>query len=163
MLPKSKICGLAFVLCLCMLCTGSARAGASKDIQDQIRQAEEKIHSLENSLNETDQDIGAYEQQQEALEQDISTGQEKISQLSTELDVTKQAVANMQTKIEKTQAELEQSKEDSREQYASMKQRIRFMYENSLTSMLAYILESGSIAETLRWAIYFLSVVYYDR
>ena len=44
-----------------------------------------------------------------------------------------------------------------------MKKRIRFMYENSMDSMLTSILESGSISEALRRAEYFQSVVSYDR
>ncbi len=44
-----------------------------------------------------------------------------------------------------------------------MKIRIRFMYENSLDSMLTQILESGSISEALQRAEYFQSVVSYDR
>ncbi len=44
-----------------------------------------------------------------------------------------------------------------------MKQRIRFMYENSMEDMLTYVLEAGSLPEALRRANYFQTVMNYDR
>lgn len=160
MKQKRKVCGLAFLLAFGILCSSQAQAGA---IQDQINSAGKKIHELEDALEQTDQNISAYQKEQSALEQEIASGQEKISRLSAQLDDTRSAITDTKEEIARTQKALEQSKKDCKEQYIQMKQRIRFMYENSTTDMLICVLESDSMPEALRRANYFQAVMAYDR
>lgn len=160
MLQKRKIRWLILALCLCGLCTSQVWASS---IQDRIDNAGTKINELENELNKADQDISAYRQEQKILEADIANGQAKISQLSGELDNTLAAIEDKQARITDTQEDLERSERECKFQYEQMKKRIRFMYENSMDSMLTQILESGSLIEALRRAEYFQSVVSYDR
>ena len=160
MRQKRKICGLAFLVALSILCSSQAQAGA---IQDQIDSAGKKIQELENALDQTDQDISAYQKEQGELEREIASGQEKISRLSAELDDTRAAITGTKEEIVQTQEALEQSKKDCKEQYIQMKQRIRFMYENSTTDMIVCVLEADSMPEALRRATYFQAVMSYDR
>ncbi len=160
MKQKRKVCRIACLLCVSILCSSQAYAGA---MQDRIDSTGERIDELENVLEQTEQNISAWEKEQRALEQEIAVGQEKISQLSDELDHTKTAIKDTQKEIRQTQKALEQSKKDSKKQYEQMKQRIRFMYENSTNDMLIYILEAGSMPEALRRANYFQAVFAYDR
>ncbi len=155
MLRKKIIRWLTPAVCICILCTGQVRASS---VQNQLSNTGDKINELENELNRADQNISAYQQEQKILENDISTGQAKISQ-----DQTLAAIKEKQTEIEQTGQELKQSEKECKLQYEQMKIRIRFMYENSLDSMLTQILESGSISEALQRAEYFQSVVSYDR
>lgn len=160
MKQKRKICSIGFLLALSLLCSSQAQATA---IQDQINNTGEKIHELEDALKQTDQNISAYQKEQNILEQEIAQGQEKISRLSEKLDDTKSAITDTREEIVKTQEALQQSRADSKTQYAQMKQRIRFMYENSTTDMILYVLEAGSMPEALRRANYFQAVISYDR
>ena len=160
MKQKRKICSIGFLLALSLLCSSQAQATA---IQDQINNTGEKIHELEHALEQTDQNISAYQKEQNILEQEIAQGQEKISRLSEKLDDTKSAITDTREEIVKTQEALQQSRADSKTQYAQMKQRIRFMYENSTTDMILYVLEAGSMPEALRRANYFQAVISYDR
>ena len=114
-------------------------------------------------MNRADQNLSIYRQEQQILERDISDGQAKISQLSAVLDETLAEIAAKKTEISETQMKLEQAEADCEFQYEQMKKRIRFMYENSIDSMLTQILESGSLTEALHRAEYFQSVVSYDR
>lgn len=160
MLQKIKLRYLAAILGISLFCPGGICAGS---IPNQISYAADRVHELENELGRAEQDIRTYQQEQKALEQDIADGQAKISQLAQELDHTLLAIDTKQEQISKTQKKLEKSKEECRIQYENMKKRIRFMYENSIGSMLALILESGSLSEALQRAEYFQSVVSYDR
>lgn len=157
---KRRVCWIALLLAVSILCSGQAQAGA---IQDQIDSAGKKIQELEDAMNQAGQDISAYEKERAALEGQVAAGQEKISLLSTELDGTKSAIAGTQKEIKKTQKKLKRSREDSREQYTQMKRRIQFMYKNSTTDMILYVLESDSLAEALRRANYFQAIISYDR
>lgn len=157
---KRKICSLAFLLSVSILCSSHVHATA---IQDQIDNTGEKIDELEHALDQEGQKISAYEKEKQSMEAEIASGQEKISRLSKELDDTKAAAVHTQEEIEKTQKALRQSQADSKKQYGQMKQRIRFLYENSSMDMLTYILEAGSMPEALRRVNYFQAVMSYDR
>lgn len=159
MKPRRKA-SLALLLAAGVLCSARTYAGA---IEKQIGRTGEKIRGLEDALDQTDKNISAWQRQQKELEREIADGQEQVSRLSAELDHTKEEIAKTQKKIAKTQEALEGSKEDSRQQYKQMKQRIRFMYENSTTDMVMYVLDSGSLSEALRRAEYFQAVMAYDR
>lgn len=160
MMQKRNIFRLLVILCLCIACCSQAWAGA---IQDKIDSTGRKINELERELESSDQNISAYQREQKVLEQDISSEQEKISQLSMQLDETRAAIKDTKAEIARTKKELAQSKKDCEEQYEQMKQRIRFMYENSMDDILSYVLDAGSLPEALRRANYFQSVMDYDR
>lgn len=159
-MQKREVRGITLAIGLCVLCTAPVRAGA---VQNKINSTGQKIDALENALDETDSSIRAFQQEQRALEVDIASGQEQISRLSAELDETKVSIQDTSIQITETQEELKQAQKISREQYANMKLRIRFMYENSLNSVLTNILEAGSLSEMLKRANYFEAVMEYDR
>lgn len=152
-MQKRKIRWLALVLCICMICTVPANAGAIKH----------KIDALEDALNETDQSIDTYEQEKNALEQNIARSQESIRQLAEQLDNTQKDYEKTKDEIAKTKKELQKAEKEKQEQYEDMKLRIRFMYEHSTESMLVDILQAGSLSEMLKRANYFEAVAGYDR
>lgn len=160
MLQKRNIRWLIPAVCLCILCTSQARAGS---IQDRISHTGNKINELEGELDRTDQQVHTYQQEQQLLESQISDGQARISRISGELDNTLAQIKTKQEEISQTQVDLAHAQEECAQQYEQMKKRIRFMYENSMDTMLIQILESGSLTEALRRAEYFQSVVSYDR
>ncbi len=152
-MQKKKIRFLALIVCVCIICTVPARAGALRN----------KIEALENALNKADQSIGTYEQEKSALEESIAKGQESIQQLAGQLDNTEKEYEKTTQEIAETKKELEKAEKDKREQYEDMKLRIRFMYEHSTQSMLVDILQAGSLSEMLKRANYFEAVTGYDR
>ncbi len=160
MKQKRKICGVGFLLALSMLCSIQAQATA---IRDRLDSTGKKIHELEDALDRNDQNLSAYEKERNELEQEVALGQEKIRRMSEQLDDTKSAITDTQEEIVRTQEELEQAQADSKKQYVRMRRRIRFMYENSTTDMILYVLDAGSMPEALRRANYFQAVLSYDR
>ncbi len=151
---------LALLLAAGMLCSRQVYASS---IQNQIDNTGEKIHGLEDALDQTDKNISIWKIQQQALEQEIAFGQDQVSRLSADLDQTKADMKGTKQKIAKTKKELESSIADSRLQYEQMKQRICLMYENSTTNILMYVLDSESFSEALRRVEYFQAVMAYDR
>lgn len=160
MIQKRNSFRLLVILCLCIVCCTQVWGST---IQDQIDSTGRKINELERELESSDQNISAYQREQKVLEQDISSEQEKISRLSAQLDETRASIKETKEEIARTREELKQSRADCKEQYEQMKQRIKFMYENSMDDLLSYVLEAGSLPEALRRANYFQSVMAYDR
>ena len=65
--------------------------------------------------------------------------------------------------IQETKDELAGAKEREAQQYADMKERIQFMYENGQTSYLEALLSSRNISEFLNSADYIAQIQSYDR
>ena len=87
----------------------------------------------------------------------------KLTKLSTDIYNTEQKLGKTQENIKKTEKKLKKAQESVKGQYADMKLRIQYMYENGDTQLLDLILNSSSITEFLNKAEYISELSQYDR
>ena len=87
----------------------------------------------------------------------------ELARLDDELSSLDSRITDKEADIEETKAQLEEAKKTEEEQYASMKLRIKYMYEKGDTSYLDLLLESGSMSEMLNRAEYIQQISSYDR
>lgn len=104
------------------------------------------------------------------IEQEKESVQEELQGLDSALSGVISSIASLQAEIETKQQEIAEAEEAVKEaqkavdkQYADMKLRIQFMYENSDESVLSILLESGSISDFLNRLEYVNAVHTYDR
>lgn len=111
----------------------------------------------------------AKKQQQELEDQKKAAENEKqelVSRLETitsEVEDTETQLEAKELEISETQDKLDLAKIDESEQYASMKVRIKYMYENGGSQMLQVLFEAKSIGDFLNKAEYIQQVTDYDR
>lgn len=108
------------------------------------------------SVNELKQDKSAAEKKVQTLENEMTSLMTKINGLEEDLVIKGQ-------EITKATEELEEAQKQEEKQYDDMKHRIKVMYENGNSVMLAKIFESGSLAEMLKQAEYVRVVHETDR
>lgn len=87
----------------------------------------------------------------------------KINGLSASMKDTEAQLAEKAAEIDETEQGLIMAKLDKNAQYESMRQRIRYMYENGNTDYFQILLESQSISDFLIKAEYILQLSEYDR
>lgn len=87
----------------------------------------------------------------------------KINGLSASMKDTEAQLAEKTAEIDETEQGLIMAKLDKNAQYESMRQRIRYMYENGNTDYFQILLESQSISDFLIKAEYILQLSEYDR
>ncbi len=104
------------------------------------------------------------------IQKDQQNIDNELQGLDSELSSVISSIASLQAEIEQKQQEISDAEESLKEaqkavdkQYADMKLRIQFMYENSDESVLSILLESGSIADFLNRLEYVNAVHSYDR
>lgn len=104
------------------------------------------------------------------IQKDQQNIDKELQGLDSELSSVISSIASLQAEIEQKQQEISEAEEALKEaqkavdkQYADMKLRIQFMYENSDESVLSILLESGSIADFLNRLEYVNAVHSYDR
>ena len=127
---------LMVLLLACSLVVGTVHAAPTvKDLEDEKKQAQQELHSLQSQLEKVMADIYEIDSQM------ISKGEEII-----------QATSDLEEAVAKEEA-----------QYEAMKCRIVAMYENGNSSFLSVIFESGSIADMLKAAENVQTLHEYDR
>lgn len=113
-----------------------------KEAQDQADALEEAKKKLEASIGDMNSDLGD-------IGSSIGEIQDKISETEAKITESEQLLAEAQAAADK--------------QYADMKKRIQFMYENADSSIWVTLLESGSFAEFVNRVQYIADVSTYDR
>lgn len=136
---------------------------AEKTTEQKLAETNEAIEQLQKKSKEAKEKLDAAKQEQSAIGQ-------KLDELNSQLEEVQQALEDVEARITKkneqvaaTEKELADMEKLRTERYEAMKVRIRFMYENSDSSMLDLFLGAHSMSELLNRVEYFSQVVEYDR
>lgn len=111
--------------------------------------AEDSVNALENKTSD--------------LESELSGLNSELKKMSAELNSVIQKMKTTTEELEQTKVELANAKAKQEAQYQSMKQRIKYIYENGDTSLLESLFSSGSMAEFLNKAHFISTINEYDR
>lgn len=128
-----------------------------------IDSAKDKISSLEEEKKKTEETIQELEKLKADTESYVKELDGELARLDDELSSLDSRITDKEADIEETKAQLEEAKKTEEEQYASMKLRIKYMYEKGDASYLDLLLESGSMSEMLNRAEYIQQISSYDR
>lgn len=131
--------------------------------QEKLNQAEKDKKETQSQLKDTKENLEKLEDTKNSLEGKLADLNEKLTTVSNNLNDLEQQISDKEVEIVLTQEDLEDAKETEKEQYESMKARIRFMYERSDYAFLEALLGSGSLAEALNKADYVEQIAAYDR
>lgn len=142
MVRGKKILGLllAFVLCFSLMIPVQATS---------VDEAKKKADELE--------------QQKKAAEGEQASLGNQLNAIITDMQKTQDSITQKETEIEQAEAELLQAKVEENKQYASMKKRIKYMYENGSEQFIAVLLDSKNLADFLNKAEYVSKISEYDR
>ncbi|MDD6195143.1 MAG: NlpC/P60 family protein [Lachnospiraceae bacterium] len=126
-----------------------ALVGAMVLSQPQVVEATRSVSDIQQEQNNLDQEIGS-------LGADLEAVVASIASLQVEIEQKQQEIAEAEVALQEAQAAVDK-------QYADMKLRIQFMYENGDKGVLEILLESGSISDFLNRLEYVNAVHSYDR
>ena len=134
---KNKFLALGLGVVLGLSCVFSSYA-TSADLKD----AKKKVSSLQEEKKKVQDTL----KQLEGLKSDaaayVKELDKKLTSLDSELSQLEKDISAKEDQIENTKAELEEAKAVEKEQYASMKLRIQYMYENGNVSFADSIMTS---------------------
>lgn len=133
------------------------------EIERQLDELSGNITSTQNYISEVDGIISDLSLQIYQSEQAIAAKQQEIDDKQAELDLTLAGIAYVQADIEQKKAELADAQETEAEQYASMKLRIQYMYENGDDTFMDVLFSSDSMIDFLNNAEYISEISKYDR
>lgn len=130
-----------------------AEISDAKELKEQLQSNLTDIKKVKEELEESKENLRQYVVQ---LDGELETIQEKIEEL-------KGKISEKEEEITQTEAELEEAIADQENQYAAMKERIRFMYEKGDNLYMELIFSSDSFGDMLNKAEYIEMLSAYDR
>ena len=134
-------------------------AASTKSLQE----AQDEKAQLEKALKEAQGTIEDLKDSKGDIESKVTELNQQLIDISARItDLENQLTAKSED-IQETKDELAGAKEREAQQYADMKVRIQFMYENGQTSYLEALLSSRNISEFLDSADYIAQIQSYDR
>ena len=134
-------------------------AASTKSLQE----AQDEKAQLEKALKEAQSTIEDLRDSKGDIESKVTELNQQLIDISARItDLENQLTAKSED-LQETKDELAGAKEREAQQYADMKVRIQFMYENGQTSYLEALLSSRNISEFLNSADYIAQIQSYDR
>lgn len=173
---KKLFKGLSVLMCVVLLLsTPSTVFAASTDSDDDEKreELENRKNDLQDAQDEKDAIIGTLSDIKDQ-KADLEVAKDNLSDYVVELDGQLMTIQDKLTQLELRIAEKERevsqikeqlaaAEEDVEDQYASMKQRIKFMYERGNQTYVAMILGAENFSEMINKAEYIEELSNYDR
>lgn len=136
--------------------TLSARATSIKDVEQNIKQDQEKLEDINSSLMDL-------QDEQDLLEEEISDLNSELLNTLTSIGLLEDDIAVKEEDIATTQCLYEEAKAAEEQQYTAMVARIQMIYEAGNTDYLNLLFSAGSLSEMLNQASYIEAIYEYDQ
>lgn len=119
------------------------------DTQDDLDAVNKQLEELRNKQSELNESYGELNENLSASGEKIASIEDAINAKQTEIDRSNKDIASMQEEID--------------QQYAAMKLRIQFMYENNNATILSTLLSAESLSDLLSKSEYIQQISNYDH
>ena len=117
----------------------------------------------QNNLNSVNQQITAIQSDQAQAQEELDQLSDQLVDILTSIDICQDEIAVKEKEIEQAKKDYEDARKKEEDQYASMKKRIQFMYEQGDSAYLQVLLESQNYADMVNKADYIESLYEYDK
>lgn len=115
------------------------------------------------ALKEANKNIDKIQKQQQSLQNEIESLDEELYEAMLELEELESSISMTEEEIASTETALLEATMAYNNQYASMKSRIKYMYEKNDGTAFVTLLEAGNMSEFLNKVDYVQQVYNYDR
>ncbi len=152
------LCALLTIsLSICM----TVSAFGARTVNDVKKEQAESQKNLDQAESEAD----SIEENREETEAEMAESQEKLAQIITSVSIIEDEIKDKTKAVEEAKEQYDIAKKKEEDQYASMKRRIRYMYEHGGSiSPYAELFSGGSdFAEMLNRSAYAEEIYEYDR
>ena len=152
---------IAFLMALVMVFSMSMTAFAV-DASDKEAK-ENEIEALEQEKAEQAEVLEELEADKANTEAEIEALDAELEALQLEIDATNAALAEVEAQLEQTKKDLEIAREKEKQQYETLKLRIKVMYEKGDTGYLEILFAAKDMASLLNSTEYISKISDYDN
>lgn len=134
-----------------------------KEKEEQIQEAEKEKEELQSNVTDLEGVLNTLESLKEDLALYVTTLDTTLSEINRKITELQQLIEEKQKEIQITQKELEEAVLVEEDQYAEMKQRIQFIYEQGNQAIAELLFSSNSFGDALNKVDYIEMLSSYDR
>ena len=134
-----------------------------KEAQQEKAALEKALEDAKQTINELKESKGDVQEKVNDLNTQLMNISSQITALENQLAQKNQELTEKKDQTEDTKSQLEDAKKQEELQYADMKVRIQFMYENAQESYFEALFSSESFSDFLNSAEYIIQIQEYDR
>ncbi len=134
------------------------------NLEKQTKETQDAINELQGQKQQTESNVSSLESKSSALQSTINGYSSKLSTLNDEISEAEEAMAEVSSEIVQLDSELQAAREQERERYELLKNRLKSTYENGGSQgYVRLLLESGSFSELLTKFEYLNAIIKYDQ
>jgi len=153
--------GKQIVIALCVVVLGfsmTLQAYAST-----ISGAKDAKNKAQSSLSQQNKKISDIQQQQNKIQTEMNQLDSQLSQVLVNIQILTDEITSKKKEVEDVNNQLTAATQNEQTEYANMKLRIKFMYENGNSSLMQSMFEAKNISDFLNRVEYVKEVYKTDR
>lgn len=121
------------------------------------------VSAPEQASADTNRSVDEIQKDKDALQNNINSTNSDLVSILSSIDVLTASISEKQSEIDDATTNLEAAQASADKQYADLKVRMAYNYENGSESLLQIMFESGSIADFVNRVEYANDVYQYDQ
>lgn len=158
-----KIRKMIAYISICTLLAGTVVPQRYNSKADELGDAEQEKQRLKDRKEEAEKELSTLEEEKDDLLDSIEKLDKKMESVSEHLDEVNENYSKASSELETLTGELSLAEQKEASQYATMKKRIKYMYENGNQSYLDIILSAQNIGDFLNRVEYVNKITTYDN
>lgn len=155
--------GVSLLLFFSILATSVPFMHAYATNSEKMADLEDEKKKTEEELKKANETVDKLEDSQTGLKKDLTSYSSKLDSVKQNIQKLHKDITAKEAEIARTREELEVAKAREAKQYADMKTRIKYMYENGNSHAMEAILKADSFQDFLNRTDYVKSMMEYDR
>lgn len=160
---KKLFRGVSLILLFGLLATAVPFMHSYATNSDKMSDLEDEKKKTQQELNKANETVDKLEDSQKGLKKDLTSYSSKMDSVKQNIQRLYKEINAKEAEIVRTREELEAAKAREAKQYADMKVRIKYMYENGNSHAVEALLKADSFQDFLNRADYVRSMMEYDR
>lgn len=136
---------------------------ATQSTREQVTEAEKEKKEAEKNVQNAKGEVKDLTGKRKKLENELNALNDEYLRITEKLADLEQKINSKEEEIKTTEENLKKARETEANQYASMKKRIQFMYEDSENLFLEIIFKAKSFSDFLTLYNYVNGLAAYDR
>lgn len=158
---RAALAAVSFFLAFFLLGSSDVSVAVNYDAKIQESQTEQKKYEKKSA--ELAKDLEEIDQAKRDSLAYIEKLDKKTEKVEKEQEELQNRITQTQTRLSDAEEELSAAEEEKQHQYTTMKQRIKYMYENGNQDYLELLFSSDSVAELLNRTEYIEKISSYDK
>lgn len=139
------------------------KSEASQSTRDKLNQAQKEVDEAKSQVDSKQDEVDKLTDRKNGLKKELNKYNSQMEEIVEKINDLEEKISAKETEIEETNVALDEARTVEETQYASMKKRIQFLYEDSQNLYLDIMFQAKSFSQFITLSNYVDALSAYDR